>query len=140
MSLERLNIFSLPALRAFGYIKLDRLALLQALETSRLHRRKVHKHIFAILSADKTIALGVVEPLYCSLFCHVGNGVPFNQFTLERFGGDAGRCKLVSENCLRPIRSNAQSRCYAFSPSLSKKIAVMTAQTLNARIRLPYLS
>jgi hypothetical protein len=32
----------------------------------------VHENIFAILAADKAIAFGVIEPLYCSLFCHVG--------------------------------------------------------------------
>jgi hypothetical protein len=29
------------------------------------------------------------------LFCHVDTGVPFNQFTLERFGGIAGRLLAV---------------------------------------------
>jgi hypothetical protein len=28
----------------------------------------MHKHILARLAADKAVALGVVEPLYCSLF------------------------------------------------------------------------
>jgi hypothetical protein len=28
----------------------------------------MHKNIFAILTADETVAFGVVEPLYCSLF------------------------------------------------------------------------
>jgi hypothetical protein len=42
------------------------------------------------LTADEAIAFGVIEPLYCSLFCHVDTGIPFNQFTLERFGGTAG--------------------------------------------------
>ena len=52
---------------------------------------EVHKNVFAILTANEAVALGVVEPLYCSLFCHVDTGVPFNRFTLERFGGTEGR-------------------------------------------------
>jgi hypothetical protein len=28
----------------------------------------VHKYIFAVLAADKTVSLGVVKPLYCSCF------------------------------------------------------------------------
>ena len=78
LRLERLNVFSLPALGALGHVELYRLTFLQALETTRLDRREVHKNIFAILAADETIALGVVEPLYCSLFCHIDTGVPFN--------------------------------------------------------------
>jgi hypothetical protein len=89
--LERLNVFSLPALRPLGDVELHRLALLQALETACLDRGEVHKNILAILTADEAIAFGVVEPLYCSLFCHVDTGVPFNRFTLERFGGTDGR-------------------------------------------------
>jgi hypothetical protein len=38
MSLEGLNVFSLPALGAFGYVELHCLALLQALEAARLDR------------------------------------------------------------------------------------------------------
>src|SRR5208337_1326856 len=82
---------SLPALGALGYIKLHCLAFLQAFETARLNRRKMHENVLARLAADEAVALGVVEPLYCSLFCHVVTVVLFNQFTLERLGGIAGR-------------------------------------------------
>jgi hypothetical protein len=75
--LERLHVLSLPALRTLGHVELHRLALLQALEAARLDRREVHKNIFAILAADKAVALGVIKPLYCSLFCHVDTSVPF---------------------------------------------------------------
>jgi hypothetical protein len=34
------------------------------------------------------------------LFCHVDTGVPFNQFTLERFGGTAGKCWLIRRELL----------------------------------------
>src|ERR1700690_4208772 len=94
-SLHRLNVFSLPALGPLGHVELHGLALLQALEAARLNRREVHENIFAILTADKAVAFGVIEPLYCSLFCHVDTGVPFNRFTLERLGGSAGRLQAV---------------------------------------------
>ena len=98
--LQRLDVFSLPTLRSLGYFELHCLALLQAFETARLDRREVHKNIFAILAADKTVAFGVIEPLYCSLFCHVDTDIPFNRFTLERFGGTAGRLLLMKRELL----------------------------------------
>jgi len=57
--LEWPYVFSLPALRALGHVELHLLTLLQALKTTRLDRRGVHKKIFAILTADETVALGV---------------------------------------------------------------------------------
>jgi hypothetical protein len=30
-----------------------------------------HKKVFAILTADETVSLGAVEPLYCSFLCHI---------------------------------------------------------------------
>jgi hypothetical protein len=44
---------------------------LQALETARLDRPGVHKNIFAIPAADEPWLFGAVEPLYCSLLCHI---------------------------------------------------------------------
>jgi len=68
--LQRANVFSLPALWSFGDLELYALALLQATEAARLDGREMHKYILASLPADKAVALGVVKPLYCSLFCH----------------------------------------------------------------------
>jgi hypothetical protein len=31
----------------------------------------MHENVFAILTADEAVAFSVIEPLYCSLFCHV---------------------------------------------------------------------
>jgi len=64
-------VLSLPAFGALRHIELHRLALLQALEASRLDRREMHKNVFATLPANEAVAFGVIEPLYCSLFCHV---------------------------------------------------------------------
>ena len=69
--LERSDVFSLPAFWPLGHIELHGLALLQALEAARLDCREMDKHILASLTADEAVALGVVKPLYCSLFCHI---------------------------------------------------------------------
>src|SRR5271155_5641987 len=69
-SLARLNVLRLPALGAFGHVELHGLAFLQAAEAASLNRGEMHENVFAILTADKAIALGVVKPLHCSLFCH----------------------------------------------------------------------
>ena len=95
LELECLDVLGLPALRSLGHVELHGLTLLQAAETARLDRRKMHKNVFAILTADEAVTLGVIKPLYCSLFCHVGTSVPFNQFTLERLGDTEGRLLAV---------------------------------------------
>jgi hypothetical protein len=69
--LEWPYVFSLPVLGALGHVELHFLTLLQALETARLDRRGVHKNIFAIPTADETVAFGVIELLDCSLLCHI---------------------------------------------------------------------
>jgi hypothetical protein len=71
-SLKRLDVLGLPALGALGYVKLHGLAFLKALETAGLNGGEMDENIFARLAADKAVAFGVIEPLYCSLF-HVGN-------------------------------------------------------------------
>jgi len=75
--LESLNVLSLPAFRAFGYIELHRLPFLQALEAACLNSGEMHENILASLTADEAITFCVVEPLYCSLFCHVIFLFPF---------------------------------------------------------------
>src|SRR5437764_9922851 len=66
--LQRLHILGLPALGALDHIELHLLTFLQAAESIRLNGREVYKHVLAVLTADKSIALGVVKPLYCSCF------------------------------------------------------------------------
>ena len=65
---DELDIFCLEALRALDHVKLHRLAFLKAAESVRLDGREMHENIVAGLTAKKAIALGVVKPLYCSLF------------------------------------------------------------------------
>jgi|GraSoiStandDraft_9_1057307.scaffolds.fasta_scaffold243086_1 hypothetical protein len=68
VGLDCLHVFSLPALGSLGDVELHRLAFLQASEAAGLNGGKMHENVFAILAADKAVAFGVIEPLYCSLF------------------------------------------------------------------------
>src|SRR5437879_2323372 len=86
VGLDSLNVFGLQALGAFGDAELHRLALLEALESARLDGREMHENVFARLPADKAVALGVIEPLYCSLFHVFCTLVSFLIVTLEGFG------------------------------------------------------
>ena len=88
---ERPYILSLQALGALRNVELHGLPFLKTFEPAGLDCREVHKNILAALTADEAVAFGVVEPLYCSLFCHIDTRVPFGWFTLERFGGPEAR-------------------------------------------------
>jgi hypothetical protein len=68
--LNPLHILRLPSFGSFDHVELNLLSFLQAAEASRLDGREMYEYILAVLAADKSIALGVVKPLYCSLFCH----------------------------------------------------------------------
>src|ERR1017187_420405 len=67
-TLENLYVLSLPTLGPFDYVERDSLAFLQAAEAFRLNRRIVNEYVFSILTADKAVALRVIEPLNRSLF------------------------------------------------------------------------
>ena|GEM_PF-1250266 len=84
--LERADVLSLQTLGTLRHLKLDALTFLQAAESASLNGRKMHENIFATLTADKAIALGVVKPLHCSLFHCVLNYLSV-KFTLEGVGG-----------------------------------------------------
>jgi hypothetical protein len=66
--LDDLDVFCLEALWPLDHVKLHRLSFLKAAESIRLNGGEMHENIFAGLAADKTEALGIVKPLYCSLF------------------------------------------------------------------------
>ena len=66
--LNSLNVFSLQSLGALGHAELDALSFLQALEAARLNRGEMDENVFAIFAADESKSLGIVKPLYCSLF------------------------------------------------------------------------
>jgi hypothetical protein len=69
--LQRFDVLCLPAFGSLYDVELDLLPFLQAAEAAGLDSREVDENIFAILAADKAIALRVVEPLYSSCF-HCG--------------------------------------------------------------------
>ena len=107
--LERADVLSLEALRPLGDLKLHTLAFLQTLKTTRLNRREVHKNIFASLPADKTVAFGVVKPLYRALFCHLVMLFLFDRFTLEGSRKSHGQVLLVGKKLLNNrFESNAK--------------------------------
>ncbi len=91
-ALERADVLSLPAFRALGDVEFDTLAFLEALEAACLDRREVHENIFASLPADKAVALSVVKPLYCSLFCHLVLVFLSINLRWKGFGNNEGRC------------------------------------------------
>jgi len=68
LRLNGLHVFRLESFRTLHHLELHRLAFLKAAESTRLDGREMHENIFAVLTADEAVALGVVKPLYCSLF------------------------------------------------------------------------
>jgi hypothetical protein len=66
--LDAFDVLCLPALGAFDDVELNLLTFLQAAKTVCLDGGEVNENVLAILAADKTIALGIVKPLYCSCF------------------------------------------------------------------------
>ena len=66
--LDGADVLGLPAFRALGHVELDLLAFLQAAEDAGLNGREMNENVFAGLTADEAVALGIVKPLYCSLF------------------------------------------------------------------------
>jgi hypothetical protein len=73
---EWLHVLSLQPLGTLRHVELHGLTFLKTLETTRLDCREVHKNILTALTADEAVAFGVVEPLHCSLFCHIDTCVP----------------------------------------------------------------
>jgi len=54
----------LRAFWALSYFKFNLISFLQALVAFRRNCAVVHKYICSIFAADKTVSLGIVEPLY----------------------------------------------------------------------------
>src|SRR5581483_4332331 len=98
------------AFGALGDIELHRLAFLKALKPAGLDGGEMHKNIFASLTADKAVALGIVEPLYCSFFHVCLYSCSYLIVTLEGVGRKLVQVTGCSgEGCSRPSRSNALS-------------------------------
>jgi|SRR5215469_9627597 len=67
-SLQWLYVLGLPAFGALDHVELDVLAFLEAAESASLDSRVMNEYVFAILTADKAVALRVIEPLNGTLF------------------------------------------------------------------------
>ena len=67
-SLQRLYVLRLPALGALDDVELNGLTFLEAAESASLDGRIMNEYVFSVLTADKAVALRVIEPLNCSLF------------------------------------------------------------------------
>ena len=66
-ALSRLNVRSLFALRSLRDLEANFLSFLQRLEPRHVDRREVREKVFpSTVGRNETVALGVVEPLYCS--------------------------------------------------------------------------
>jgi len=66
--LQGANVLGLEALGTPSYREFHCLAFCQAAEAFRLNRLVVDEHILTVRTADESVSLGVVEPLYRSLF------------------------------------------------------------------------
>src|SRR5208282_1449259 len=66
--LDGRHVLCLPTLGSFDDVELHRLAFLETPEAICLNSREVNENVFAILAADETKALRVIEPLNDSLF------------------------------------------------------------------------
>jgi len=64
------HVLSLESFGTLGNLKLDLVAFVQRLKSTGLNSGMVYENIIPGSALDKTIALLVVKPFYCSLFFH----------------------------------------------------------------------
>ena len=123
--LERLHILGLPAFRAFDHIELYLLTFLQAAESTRLNSREVYEYILTVLAADKSIAFGVIEPLYCSCF----HGVALFLFVDVALNNSLDFCRQVTRerrNC--ELQKTLQDQTRLYFSLLSRRNATKIVQ------------
>jgi hypothetical protein len=68
-----LQLYYVLSLQPFGpicHVEFNVVAFVERLKTRALNGAVMHKNIVAGITADKTIALFIVKPLYGSLFFH----------------------------------------------------------------------
>jgi hypothetical protein len=123
--LQRPHVLGLQALRSLRHLEFHTLPFLQAAEAAGLDCGEMHEDILATLAADKTISLGVVKPLYCSLF-HILVQIPFSEFLRwKESEGTAGQVLAEKARCCsQPIlrkRESHSTRRRDFPPQISGK-------------------
>ena len=85
-NLAAADVRCLKAFRPLQQVKLNRFALVKAAIAIFLNGGEVNKNIFARGPLNKPIALGPVEPLYCTLLSHKVLLSPLNRFPANVFG------------------------------------------------------
>jgi hypothetical protein len=115
----RLHILGLPPFGALYYVELHLLAFLQTAESARLNGREVHKHVLAALTADETIALGVVKPLHCSCFHGVARFL-FLRYALYQSQNFFRQVTLLSRELLKNCKGQTQQDCTSDIPRIAK--------------------
>ena len=64
------DVLSLQAFLTLNYLKLNFLVFRQGFEAFPNDSGVMHEDIRTVFPGDKTIALGVIEPLYLACFLH----------------------------------------------------------------------
>ena len=64
------DIDCVQTFRALLALKIDRVSLVQCLETTLLNRREMHKYIFASGALDEAVSLGAIKPFHYTTFSH----------------------------------------------------------------------
>jgi len=70
MNLQLYDVLGLKPLGTLGDRELDLIAFVKRLESCCLNGRMVHEDIVSGIATYESVALVVVEPLYCSLLFH----------------------------------------------------------------------
>jgi hypothetical protein len=110
----------LPPLGALYDVKLYLLAFLQAAESARLDRREVDENVLTALTADETIALGIVKPLYCSCFHGVTLDSLFVGCALCQWQNFFRQVTLLSRELLKNCKDQTQQDCTSGIPEIAK--------------------
>lgn len=66
--LKGANFLGLQAFLTLGYFELHTLSFRQAAKAVGLNGGMMDENVLTALALDETKTLGIVEPLYCSLF------------------------------------------------------------------------
>lgn len=69
---------------ALHHFEFDRVPFLKGFKSVRLNRGVMNEDIRPAITADETVTLGIIEPLYLALnFCHLHPPVEFGNNELE---------------------------------------------------------
>lgn len=69
--LDLYNVGSLISFGSLGDLERDPIAFVKGLESLALNCAKMDKYVPSVVAGEKSIALGRIEPLNCSLGCQI---------------------------------------------------------------------